>query len=205
VRTVASIRDLSKVAAETGQPPTVWRDQLLPARFRNATFHVESGSKENGRRIVTHQFPKKEDPYSEDMGRQAKQFAVRAYCIVFPYDTGVDLYKRDYRIARDALISALELIGPGQLQLPTFPKSPIYVVVTKYRVTEEERIGGYCTFDISFTEFGYAPSRVQPADPTAAVMQQSQAMRQQIVSSLNAQSARFQRVATARITGPRAR
>jgi prophage DNA circulation protein len=202
---VASIRDLSEIAASIGQPPTVWRDQLLPARFRNANFHVESGSKENGRRIVTHQFPKKEDPYSEDMGRQAKQFSVRAYCIVFPYDTSVDLYKRDYRIARDALISALELIGPGELQMPTFPKSPIFVVVTKYRVTEEERVGGFCMFDISFTEFGYAPSRVQPADPTAAIMQRSQAMRQQIISSLNTQSARFQRIARSGTVASRAR
>jgi prophage DNA circulation protein len=182
---VASIRDLSKVAASIGQPPTVWRDQLLPARFRNANFHVESGSKENGRRIVTHQFPKKEDPYSEDMGRQAKQFSVRAYCIVFPYDTGVDLYKRDYRIARDALVDALELIGPGQLQLPTFPKSPIYVVVTRYRLTEEDRFGGFCMFDISFTEFGFAPSRAQPADPTSTMIQKSEAVRQQVKTALN--------------------
>jgi prophage DNA circulation protein len=202
---VASIRDLSKIAAEIGQPPTTWRDQLLPARFRNASFHVESGSKENGRRIVTHQFPKKEVPYSEDMGRQAKTFSVRAYCIVFPYDTNIDLYKRDYRIARDALINALELIGPGELQMPTFPKSPIYVVVTKYRVSEEERIGGYCAFDISFTEFGFAPSRVQPQDPTAAIMQRSEAMRKQVKAALDSPSPRFQRIAASRITGPRAR
>lgn len=199
---MASIRDLSQIAVESGQPPTVWRDQLLPARFRNANFHVESGSKENGRRIVTHQFPKKEDPYSEDMGRQAKQFSVRAYCIVFPFDTGIDLYKRDYRIARDLLISALELIGPGELQLPTFPKSPIHVVVTKYRVTEEERFGGFCSFDISFTEFGYAPSRVQPADPTATIMQRSEATRQAVISALDNPSPRSHGARFGIITGP---
>ncbi len=185
---MGSIRDLSTNAQAIGQPPTVWRDQLLPARFRNANFHVESGSKENGRRIVTHQFPKKEDPYSEDMGRQAKQFSVRAYCIVFPYDTNVDLYKRDYRIARDALVDALEINGPGALQLPTFPKSPIYVVVTKYRLTEEERVGGFCVFDVSFTEFGFAPSRTQPTDPTSDLIAKSEAMRKQVLAALSPRS-----------------
>jgi len=133
---------------------------------------------------VTHQFPKKEDPYSEDMGRQAKQFSVRGYCIVFPYDTNVDLYKRDYRIARDILINELEKRGPGALQLPTFPKSPLYVVCPKYRVSEEDRFGGFCVFDMTFVEFGFAPARNQPTDPTVDLMNKSQAMRQQTLSAL---------------------
>src|SRR5262245_24889038 len=138
---MASIRELNLVAQETGQPTTQWREELLPARFRNALFHVESGSKENGRRVVVHQFPKKDDPYAEDMGREAKAFSIRGYTICFPYDTGTPLYSRDYRLARDMLIKELETIGPGQLQLPTFPKSPLYVVCPRYKVTEEERFG----------------------------------------------------------------
>src|SRR6516162_8788730 len=95
-----------------------FRDDMLPASFRGAMFHVEAGAKESGRRIVTHEFPKRELPYSEDMGRKAFQFSVRGYILTFPIDTSIDLYKRDYRIARDALILQLETEGTGVLQLP---------------------------------------------------------------------------------------
>jgi prophage DNA circulation protein len=148
-----------------------WRDALLPASFRSAHFHCEAGSKENGRRIATHEFPKKELPYSEDMGRRAKAFTVRAYCIQFPFNMagqGLELYNRDYRIARDLLLTALEIAGPGPLQLPSLPAEN--VVVTRYRWSEEERFGGYCLFDIEFVEFGVPPQYLTPSINTAAVL-----------------------------------
>jgi prophage DNA circulation protein len=140
-----------------------WRDALVPASFRNANFHVESGTRQDARRIVVHEFPKKELPYAEDMGRHAIEFTVRGYCITYPFDTLVDLYKRDYRVARDKLVEALEKEGPGMLWLPTHvTKScgPMMVVCPRYRLTEEQRFGGYCTFDMEFVEFGLAPGAV---------------------------------------------
>ena len=83
-----------------------WRKDLQPASFRGAFFHVETNSKENGRRIVVHEFPKKDLPYAEDMGRRAYEFSVRGYCIVYPKDLvgeRNELYRRDYRIARNRL------------------------------------------------------------------------------------------------------
>ncbi|MCA1457709.1 DNA circularization N-terminal domain-containing protein [Bradyrhizobium sp. BRP22] len=52
------------------------------------------------RRIVEHEFPKKELPYAEDMGRSAREFTVRGYCNVYPYDSEIVLFRRDYRLAR---------------------------------------------------------------------------------------------------------
>jgi prophage DNA circulation protein len=187
---MGSIRDLSQRAQAQGLPGFAWRDDLLPARFRNALFHVETGSKQNGRRIVLHQFPKKEDPYAEDMGREAKAFSVRGYTICFPYDTQVPLYMRDYRVPRDILIGELEKNGPGVLQLPTFPKTPLYVVCQSYRVTEEEKFGGFALFDMQFVELGFAPSRTQPVDPTEQLKQQSQALRDTVIQQLNQTSPR---------------
>src|SRR5262245_15560927 len=158
-----------------------WRDDLMPASFRNARFHCEVNSRENGRRIVVHQFPKKEWPYAEDMGREAMQFIVRAYCIVFPRDEEPELYRRDYRLARDTLIKALEQEGPGTLRLPTL--GSFVVVCTRYRVTEEEKLGGYCVFDITFAEQGLDPQRWVPILDTQGILQnQAEAMRQQTMS-----------------------
>ena len=132
-----------------------WRDELMIARFRTAEFHVESASMENGRRIVMHEFPKKELPYAEDMGRRAKEFTVRGYCIVYPFDSD-ELFQRDYRKPRDKLMEALETEGRGVLQLPTL--KPMVVVCEQYRITEEQKSGGYCAFDMKFNEFGYPPT-----------------------------------------------
>jgi hypothetical protein len=139
-----------------------WRDALLPASFRGALFHVDAGSRESGRRIVVHEFPKKDIPYSEDMGRRARAFTVRGYCITYPFETPVRLYSVDYRKARDDLIDALESAdGPSVLQLPTLP--PMTVVCPQYRWVEEERLGGYCVFDMTFVEYGQPPRQPQPS------------------------------------------
>jgi prophage DNA circulation protein len=133
-----------------------FRDALLPASFKGAMFHVSAGGKESGRRIVVHEFPKRELPYSEDMGRKSFHFSVRGYCITYPIDTDVDLYSIDYRRARNALISALESEGSGTLQLPTL--DPFLVACSGYTWSETEREGGYCVFDMTFSEQGLAPA-----------------------------------------------
>jgi prophage DNA circulation protein len=140
------------MAQITEIPNTPWRNDILPASYRGAQFHVEAGARENGRRIVQHEFPKRDVPYAEDMGRKAYDFTVRGYCIVYPFDTDRDLYKRDYRISRDLLIAELERQGSGVLQLPLLPA--MKVVVQRYRITEEQKAGGYCSFDITFMEAG---------------------------------------------------
>jgi len=177
---VASIRDLHNP----------WRDDLLPARFRgSAFFHVEQGAIQSGRRIVVHQFPKRDYPYAEDMGREAREFSVRGYCISFPYDTDIPLYQRDYRVARNILINALEQEGYGELQLPTYPatpQSPIMVTCPSYRVTEEQRSGGYCVIDMKFVEQGIPPEVPGP-DGQWAVVSRSKYLRDLMVSTLDGQ------------------
>jgi prophage DNA circulation protein len=158
-----------------------WRAALMTASFRGALFHVETSSVENGRRIVVHEFPKKDIPYPEDMGRRARQFTVRGYCITYPVDTSVPLYSTDYRTARDLLISQLETGGPGMLQLPTIV-SPFMVVCQQYRMTEEERLGGYCVFDMSFVEYG-VPDQTQPS-ANGQLIAQSTAIQQMVLTAL---------------------
>jgi prophage DNA circulation protein len=149
-------------------PTAAWRGDLMPAFFRQARFHCEMNARESGRRIVEHEFPKKDLPYAEDMGRHYREFTIRGYCMVFPRDEDT-LFQIDYRKPRDALIEALESEGPGMLQLPTQPQQQ--VVCTRYRLTEEEKFGGYCTIDMTFQEYGVDPLIMVAPPNTANVLQ----------------------------------
>ena len=187
---MASIRDI---------PNTIWRNELLPASFKGAAFHVEAGGKESGRRIVTHEFPKRELPYSEDLGRKAIQFTVRGYCIAYPINTATTLYQRDYRVPRNSLIDALQRKGAGSLQLPTL--APMMVVCSRYRWTEEERFGGYCVFDMTFNELGIPPDR-PGVNSEEALIQASKALRDRVVAVLDGAAAG--RLQAARLQGMQA-
>jgi prophage DNA circulation protein len=154
-----------------------WRDDLVPASYDGNEFFVDVGSREGGRRLVVHQFPKKDDPYTEDMGRRATEFTVRGYCIQ-------SSTRPDYRPARNALQQRLDEGGYGTLQLPTM--RPMKVACRQYRLTEEERLGGYCVFDMNFVEAG-----VSPFKPTASAQQQlltkAAIMQSSTVSRINGQ------------------
>jgi prophage DNA circulation protein len=163
--------------------PSVWRAKMLPASLNGARFYCEANSRESGRRIVEHEFPKKDLPYGEDMGRHAREFTVRGYCIVYPFDSGDGLHQMDYTIVRDALLATLEIEGPLQLQLPTQPSQ--MVVCPRYRLTEEERFGGYCVIDMTFQEYGLDPSLTAPSVATAtAIADSAQAVEGQVQRSL---------------------
>jgi prophage DNA circulation protein len=123
----------------------LWKLNLTPASFRGAQFHVEQGERSGGRRDLVHEFPKRDIPYSEDLGRRALRFTVRGY-IVGP----------TYTFDRDALISALEQEGPGTLILPT--SAAQQVEVDHYAVIERRERGGMCEFEMTFTEAGQAIS-----------------------------------------------
>jgi hypothetical protein len=161
---------------ERADPRNPWRQFLRPAKFRDAPFFVESSAKSSGRRIVEHEFPKKNTPYAEDMGRHAFKVSVRAYVIQYPsnsnqgvpgvpgYNAAYPLLQRDYRLARDRLEARLIDGQYGLLQLPTAPSveasanwQAFTVACESYQLHEEERFGGFATFDINFVEAGQLP------------------------------------------------
>ena len=119
--------------------PIDWRKKLTPAYFREAEFgyHVEAGGKASGRRVALHEFPKRNEPYSEDMGRKLRKWTVQGYLIIWPGNT-------DYIPQRDALVAALEADGPGWLKLPTF--EPEFVMCEFYSCEETKQKGGYVSF-----------------------------------------------------------
>jgi len=167
-------------------PNTQWRNEMLPASFRGRYFHCASNATQGGQRVITHEFPKKDYPYTEKMGRHAMQFSIRGYIIAYPHNTvGDPLKQRDYRIARDALKQVLDEGNEGVLQLPT--QQPMVVVCSRYSLTEDDKYGGYCTFDMTFVELGLSPLQYTP-DTQTAVIDATQDVRWRALEGGNAQA-----------------
>jgi hypothetical protein len=189
-----------------------WRDALLPAMFDGVPFFCETGVRESGRRTVIHEYPKREFPYSEDMGRRAIQYTVRGYVIAYVRDAGFNLitpdgsiqpvggfaaslYMRDYRIARDLLQARLDNPSEGILQLPNMARAAFGDVLTLnaicigYRMTEEDRLGGFCVFDMTFVEYGLPIPNIPSPAAITFLQQQANGLYQLVTQNLNSPTA----------------
>ena len=122
-------------------PYQPWRAAMQPASFRGAGFHVDRGGQAGGRRGPTHEYPNRDTPWSEDLGRKARRWPITAYVIGPNYIPG-----------RDALIAACEAEGPATLVHPTL--GSMQVKCESYTVTETREHGGMATFEMAFVEAG---------------------------------------------------
>jgi prophage DNA circulation protein len=142
----------------------LWRLNLQPASYNGIPFYVNVDSKSSGQRNVVHEFPKKNTPYTELMGRRARKFTISAYVLYSPE------LNPDYQGNRDALDAALEADedtgAPGVLVHPLMGED--IVVVDTYNVIERVERGGMAEFEISFVEAGVAPSSSIGADTQSA-------------------------------------
>lgn len=124
--------------------PSLWQLNLVPASFKGVPFKVDAGGKAGGRRSATFEYPKKNTPFSEDMGRRAKRLAITGYVI-----------GDNYVAERDALTDALDSDGAGILVHPTLGQLN---VLGTYQTSETRQRGGICMIEMSFVEAGVAPS-----------------------------------------------
>jgi prophage DNA circulation protein len=160
-----------------------WRDQLLTqqASFRGIVFHVESGGRSSGRRGVIHEYPKRNDPYAEDMGRQARRFQFSGYLIYRPSNP---IYS--YTEQRKKLYDALEADDIGKLIHPVFaPGGGMSVLVERYSMIESRERGGYTQFEMQFVEAGSAVNAIGTAvDTVSNVVSKALAVEQSGVSNM---------------------
>ena len=133
-----------------------WRDDLRPASFRGVPFFVADAEGQGGRRGALHQYPQRDTPYWEDLGRQARTVTLTAYLI------GDDVAARAAR-----LIEVLEAAGPGYLVHPH--KGTMRMAVASYRETHRVNQGRSVWFEITFQEAGEAAYPATTADTTARV------------------------------------
>ncbi len=119
-----------------------WASTLRRASYRGVSFFVESDDVATGRRVVVHEYPHRDDPYIEDLGRKANTIQVSAYV------TGTDVEAQEA-----SLRAACGLPGPGQLTIPLGR----YLVHCQdcSRNFNKDRLG-YVAFSLSFVRDGTA-------------------------------------------------
>lgn len=120
---------------------TTWRDELRPASFRGVPFHVDSDSMPVGRRTQVHEYPQRNEPLVEDLGRITREIKLAAFVI-----------GEDFLLKRDALLNALDKPGAGDLIHPWYGR--LTVTATGCSVSHERREGGMARFDLVFVEEG---------------------------------------------------
>ena len=125
--------------------------KLRVASFRGVRFHIEAAEATFGRRYKLHEFPGRDDPLVEDLGRGPRTYPVEGY-----------LVGRDYALSRDMLIKACEKDGPGKLIHPYH--GLIDVRCLKFTVEETFRDGDYARVRFEFLEAPATPIGVPVID-----------------------------------------
>jgi len=119
-----------------------WRERLMLGwSFRGVPFWVEQQARQSGRRNVEHEYPKRNIPYAEDMGRHAVRYTIQGFLI-----------GPNYLAEKSNLLNALEADDAGILVDPMV--GSMLVMCERYSVTETRERGGYCVFEMAFAEAG---------------------------------------------------
>lgn len=114
---------------------------LRPASWRGVPFQVDSTDMGAGRRTQVHEYPQRDKPWVEDLGRAAREVAFDGFV------TGADYVDQANR-----LLSAIEEPGPGTLIHPWFGTLTVSLKDLA-RVTFNRELG-YARFSLSFVESG---------------------------------------------------
>jgi len=118
-----------------------WLDDYRQASFRGVEFYIAGHEGRGGRRQQNTEFPGRETPYVEDLGRKSFSGMLEAYVI-----------GDDYNIQRNKLIIALDKKGPGLLVHPYHGN--MQVAITEYTWRDTVRDGGMAHFSINIIEVG---------------------------------------------------
>ncbi|BDD90864.1 hypothetical protein PanNE5_03040 [Pandoraea sp. NE5] len=150
--TASGISNLaSSLAARLGGSAQSYFEQLRPASYRGVPFVSLGSEAAFGRRNQMHQYPMRDTPWIEDLGRGARR--IRMYGFV----VGDDVIAQ-----RDVMIAATETAGDGELIHPTLGR--LTVNLDGFRSIEHWEKGRY--FELHF-EFIEAGQRTYPTAETA--------------------------------------
>lgn len=134
-------------------------DQLQPASFRGVPFAVLSAEASFGRRQAVHEYPFRDKPWIEDLGRATRKIAIVGFLVEDAVYGGGDVIAQ-----REAMIAACETKGPGTLVHPTLGRLTVSVPDGGLVPIERWDEGRYFELGFSFIETG---DRVFPAAASA--------------------------------------
>lgn len=129
--------------------------KLREASFKGVTFSVEQADGEVGRRTVLHEFPFRDIPQGEDLGRAARRFNVTA---LFVGPDAVDRAKQ--------LLDALERPDAGILVHP-WHGSHLVQLSGNARVRWPRFAGGRVSIELPLVEAGETPANAIRPDTDA--------------------------------------
>ncbi|HEY1505763.1 MAG TPA: DNA circularization N-terminal domain-containing protein [Stellaceae bacterium] len=119
-----------------------WRDNLRQGSFRDVPFQwIDDAAQGGGRRGPDHQFPLRDTPYAEDLGRQAETFTLNVVTIGANEDDD-----------RKALRAACAKAGPGKLVHPLWGEMTVMCRGCNFRVSTSKL--GVSYFVLTFSEAG---------------------------------------------------
>lgn len=123
------------------------------AVWRGLPFDVTSKSGAVGRRLVIEEYPLRDTPSAEDLGRKARRFSISGHIV-----------GDDYAQRRDAILAASERAGSGTLIHPDFGRITVVCESLDY---SESLDGGIGLVDLSFVFLEAGELRFPTGAPAA--------------------------------------
>lgn len=124
--------------------------------FRGVEFNYRSSSLLSGRKSVFHTFPNSNDVQSEDLGRLPRAFAL---------DMIISGIGQEYFSKRNALLSALDASGEGELNHPLYGKFTVQLDGS-YEISEDIGTQGKATISASFLRIDSNNQESRPSKRT---------------------------------------
>jgi prophage DNA circulation protein len=116
--------------------------QLVGGSFRGVSFRTVNAELKVGRRNQVNEYPQRDIPYVDDLGRKARRIVVEAYVL-----------GANYLQERDALIEAFETEGPGELLHPRYGALTVSLD-GEVSIKETPEQGGMARISATFVEHG---------------------------------------------------
>lgn len=153
-----------------------WRDNLRPALIGGVPVHVDSRAESSGRRIALHEYPKRDTPFPEDMGKDTRKWSLDVYLI-----------GDDYMSRRDRLMRKCE--ANGAFSYTDFWGRSHRVVCDKIQLKETQKDGRYCSFSVSLIEAGAGAGPFSSIATTVALVGAATSLASSAVAGLAASGA----------------
>jgi prophage DNA circulation protein len=135
---------------------SAWDDSLHPAAWRDIPFHAVNAPCELGRRVAIHEYPLREEPETQDLGRKIRKYNFEAF-----------LLGDDALAQRDKFETALDKSGEGILVHPYYGSIRAQLIDARpiYKANKRRKVG----YSLSFVEAGKKQFPLSETDTLTAV------------------------------------